>query len=467
MPNLSQLKRERMLAFLQKIKDEHRDDDDMLIALGEIESELTSKKYGLVWEQHEEAVDVMMRDNIPVFTEVPEREITAAPGQGYNFILEGDNLHSLRLLEKTHAGQIDLIYIDPPYNTGKEDFIYDDNYISEEDSFRHSKWLSFMEKRLRIGRRLLSERGVLFVQISDIELAQLKALCDEIFGESNYLNVISVNMKNIAGASGGGEDKRFKKNCEYILVYAKNYDNGTFHYYEGVASSYYGVGIWKQEGEIVTLVDDEKMGYPLVNTFRLDGDDLIFMEQGSSNFIYVKVEEGERFHLTGEAFKNPENENTPEPPYPFEATMEEITDQIHELQGLQTGTNAAAGDLENPNDPTMWYDGVSFDALEPNEEMVSPFEITLSKERNSVWFNITWARTGLTLAYGLRSSDGTEYCNTHAGGSGNGQFQNIPAGSYRLFVRNTDYSGVPAYENPDLFPYISFNATGAMNYKLD
>jgi len=245
------------------------------------------------------------------------------------------------------------------------------------------------------------------------------------------------------------------------------YDNGTFHYYEGVASSYYGVGIWKQEGEIVTLVDDEKMGYPLVNTFRLDGDDLIFMEQGSSNFIYVKVEEGERFHLTGEAFKNPENENTPEPPYPFEATMEEITDQIHELQGLQTGTNAAAGDLENPNDPTMWYDGVSFDALEPNEEMVSPFEITLSKERNSVWFNITWARTGLTLAYGLRSSDGTEYCNTHAGGSGNGQFQNIPAGSYRLFVRNTDYSGVPAYENPDLFPYISFNATGAMNYKLD
>ena len=81
MPNLSQLKRERMLAFLQKIKDEHRDDDDMLIALGEIESELTSKKYGLVWEQHEEAVDVMMRDNIPVFTEVPEREITTAPGQ--------------------------------------------------------------------------------------------------------------------------------------------------------------------------------------------------------------------------------------------------------------------------------------------------------------------------------------------------------------------------------------------------
>ena len=148
MPNLSQLKRERMLAFLQKIKDEHRDDDDMLIALGEIESELTSKKYGLVWEQHEEAVDVMMRDNIPVFTEVPEREITAAPGQDYNFILEGDNLHSLRLLEKTHKGKIDLIYIDPPYNTGNKDFVYDDAFVDKTDLFSHSEWLSFMDKRL-------------------------------------------------------------------------------------------------------------------------------------------------------------------------------------------------------------------------------------------------------------------------------------------------------------------------------
>ena len=126
MPNLSQFKRERMMAFLQKIKDEHRDDDEMLIALGEIESELNAKKYGLVWEQHEETVDVMMRDNIPVFTEAVEKEIIAAPGEGFNFILEGDNLHSLRLLEKTHKGKIDMIYIDPPYNLGG-DFVYNDD----------------------------------------------------------------------------------------------------------------------------------------------------------------------------------------------------------------------------------------------------------------------------------------------------------------------------------------------------
>lgn len=95
MANLSQQKRQRMLKFLQTIREEHKDDDDMLIALDEIESELNAKKYGLVWEQHEEAVDIQMRDNIPVFTECTDKEITADTGNSYNFILEGDNLHSL------------------------------------------------------------------------------------------------------------------------------------------------------------------------------------------------------------------------------------------------------------------------------------------------------------------------------------------------------------------------------------
>ena len=217
MPNLSQLKRERMLAFLQKIKDEHRDDDDMLIALGEIESELTSKKYGLVWEQHEEAVDVMMRDNIPVFTEVAEREITTAPGQGYNFILEGDNLHSLRLLEKTHKGKIGVIYIDPPYNTGGKDFTYDDQYVDGNDAYRHSKWISFMATRLRSMRELLSKTGVIFISIGEQEVASLKMLCDEIFGEDNGITIFSRQMK-----SGGAKGKFYTPNIDYILAYAKN-----------------------------------------------------------------------------------------------------------------------------------------------------------------------------------------------------------------------------------------------------
>lgn len=121
-----------MLEFLDKIKEEHKNDDEMLIALGEIENELNSKKYGLVWEEHEEKVDIQMCTHIPVFTEVKEREISVAPEKAYNFLLEGDNLHSLYLLEKTHKGKIDVIYIDPPYNTGEKDFIYDDVFIDKK-----------------------------------------------------------------------------------------------------------------------------------------------------------------------------------------------------------------------------------------------------------------------------------------------------------------------------------------------
>ena len=171
MANLSQQKRQRMLEFLQTLREEHKDDDSVLIALGEIESELNAKRYGLVWEQHEEAVDVQMRTHIPVFTEDVEREITAVPGGAYNFLLEGDNLHSLRLLEKTHKGRIDVIYIDPPYNTGgKNDFIYDDFRIDANDSYRHSKWCSFIYQRLFLAvsvviRIILSIHIIRFEQL--------------------------------------------------------------------------------------------------------------------------------------------------------------------------------------------------------------------------------------------------------------------------------------------------------------
>ena len=221
MANLSQKKRERMLAFLQQLKEEHKDDDSVLIALGEIESELTAKKYGLAWEQHEEAVDIKMRTHIPVFTEVPEREITAVPGGAYNFLLEGDNLHSLRLLERTHKGKIDVIYIDPPYNTGVQDFIYNDAYVGKEDRFFHSKWLSFINCRLEIAKMLLSENGIIFISINDIEVANLRLLCESVFGEQNFVGqFIWKNRK----ALDSRNKTRFSNNHEYIIVFAKNID---------------------------------------------------------------------------------------------------------------------------------------------------------------------------------------------------------------------------------------------------
>ena len=201
MANLSQLKRQRMLEFLKKIRDEHKDNDSILIALGEIESALNAKKYGLVWEQHEEAVDIKMRTHVPVFTEVKEREISNIPCDGYNFLLEGDNLHSLYLLEKTHKGKIDVIYIDPPYNTGTKDFVYDDAYVDSTDGFKHSKWLSFMEKRLIKAQELLTDKGVIVISIGYQEVNNLMVLCQDLFSDKQ---VVCVTVQTSGGKPNGG-----------------------------------------------------------------------------------------------------------------------------------------------------------------------------------------------------------------------------------------------------------------------
>lgn len=215
MSNLSKIRRDKMIEFLETLKEQHSDDES-LIAINQIEKELLSKRYGLVWEEHEEAVDVMMRDNIPVFTEVKEREICMAPGEDYNFLLEGDNLHSLHLLEKTHRGKVDVIYIDPPYNTGSRDFKYNDSFVDKQDGYRHSKWISFMDKRLRIAKELLSARGVIFISIDDNEEATLKLLCDEIFGEECFVSNIAWQRTY----SPRNDSKGLSSEVEHILVYS-------------------------------------------------------------------------------------------------------------------------------------------------------------------------------------------------------------------------------------------------------
>jgi adenine-specific DNA-methyltransferase len=217
MANLSQEKRKRMLAFLNTLKENNKDDDKTLIAINEIENALNEKKYGLVWEKHEEAVDVKMRTHIPVFTEDKDREITAAPGEPYNFLLEGDNLHSLRLLEKTHKGRIDVIYIDPPYNRGENDFVYDDNYVDKDDTFKHSKWLSFMFERLTLARVLLSKYGIIIINIDEHEQNNLSILMNQIFGEQNNLGEIIWNKGNPKG-----DAKAISTMHETIICYAKN-----------------------------------------------------------------------------------------------------------------------------------------------------------------------------------------------------------------------------------------------------
>lgn len=275
--NLSKIKRETLISQIDSLIEKYEADEDAVKVLNNIVVELFDKKYGINWERHLEFVDDVLKDNIPVFTEDSEKEISKLDGK-INFLIEGDNLHSLYLLDRTHRGAIDLIYIDPPYNTKNKDFIYDDKRIGEDDDYRHSKWLSFMSERLEIAKRLLSQEGVIFIHIDDNELAQLKMLCDEIFGDSNYLNIISVNMKNIAGVSGGGEDKRFKKNCEYILIYAKNYGmmpqfNGAYEYIElsELIENYEKEGkSWKYTSVLVDAGEKEYVG----STVTGDGEEI-------------------------------------------------------------------------------------------------------------------------------------------------------------------------------------------------
>ena len=147
-----------------------------------------TKTYGLVWEDKPEEVEERLRMELPVLKEVRSRAIISDNADSPNHILiEGDNLEALTTLAYTHEGKIDVIYIDPPYNTGKKDFVYNDTFIDSEDSFRHSKWLSFISRRLKIAKKLLSDKGVIFLSIDDNEQASLKLLCDELFGESNFL----------------------------------------------------------------------------------------------------------------------------------------------------------------------------------------------------------------------------------------------------------------------------------------
>mgnify|MGYP002625111009 FL=1 len=182
----------------------------------------SQKKYGLVWEDKPEDAEQRMVNEQPVLVEVPERAILSDDAEAPNHILiEGDNLEALTALSYTHAGKIDVIYIDPPYNTGNKDFSYNDTFIDRENCYRHSMWLSFMDKRLEISKNLLSSRGTIFISIDDNELSQLKLLCDEIFGERNFIACpVRRRRKSQANLS-----KNISTIHEYVLIYRKNIEH--------------------------------------------------------------------------------------------------------------------------------------------------------------------------------------------------------------------------------------------------
>lgn len=188
--------------------------------LAEIEQLKKRKKYGIIWEEQEEKFNKDTVGRLPVLKEVRSREIKTDKKAPVNLLVEGDNYHSLSVLNYTHEKSVDVIYIDPPYNTGKRDFTFNDNFVDEEDSYRHSKWLSFMEKRLKLAKNLLKNKGVIFISIDDNEMAQLRLLMDDIFPNGFVANIIWEKK-----FSPQNDAKWFSDNHDYVLVYAKNKDN--------------------------------------------------------------------------------------------------------------------------------------------------------------------------------------------------------------------------------------------------
>lgn len=176
------------------------------------------KKYGLVWEDKPEDVEERLREELPILREVKDKAILSdVPDAPNHILIEGDNLEALTALSYSHEGKIDVIYIDPPYNTGHKDFTYNDNYVDGDDGFRHSKWLSFMFKRLKIAKSLLKDKGMIFISIDDNEDAQLKLLCDEIFLNRNKVSdIIWQSRKSVSN------DTFVSMNHNYTLVYAKD-----------------------------------------------------------------------------------------------------------------------------------------------------------------------------------------------------------------------------------------------------
>ena len=219
--NVSKEKREKLISEIKAIRNyivaapQDENTGNLLVYLSEIEKDIKGRKYGLLFEEHREDIEEILATHIHVLSE--NTNLFIDNGGQMNFLIEGDNLASLQLLEKTHKSRIDVIYIDPPYNTGHGDFIYSDSLVDTADTFRHSKWLSFMQARLKLAQRLLSPHGVIFISIDDNEQATIKMLCDDIFGETNNLGTFIVK------STPNARDYGFVgKMHEYMLFYAKN-----------------------------------------------------------------------------------------------------------------------------------------------------------------------------------------------------------------------------------------------------
>ena len=181
------------------------------------------KRYGLVWKDQPEQVATDCETNLPVLEEVKKYAIATDANTPTNLMIEGDNYHALSVLNYTHKGKIDVIYIDPPYNTGAKNWTYNNHFVDEHNSFRHSKFISFIRKRIKLSKKLLSRKGIIICAIDDHEVHNVRHVLDEIFGENNRLGTIVAIHK----PGGRQDDDFFATAHEYMLVYARDSKNAT------------------------------------------------------------------------------------------------------------------------------------------------------------------------------------------------------------------------------------------------
>lgn len=201
---------------------QHTQPQELFARIKELENEnkqlKSRKKFGLVWEDKPEDVVLQCVENVPVLKEVKNRKIFNDNTLANNLLIEGDNYHALSVLNYTHKGKIDVIYIDPPYNTGATTWRYNNDYVDKDDSYRHSKFLSFIKNRIDLAKNLLKEDGYFICAIDHNELFTLGLIFDDVFGEDNRLGLVTV----LHNPKGRNFTKYFSANSEYMLVYSKN-----------------------------------------------------------------------------------------------------------------------------------------------------------------------------------------------------------------------------------------------------
>src|SRR3989338_1976187 len=203
-------------------------DNNLQKKVAELEAQVRKLKknnLGLVFEDKTEDVVEQSKTKVPVLKEVAKNRIDLDEAFPNNLMIEGDNYLALSVLNYTHKKSIDLIYIDPPYNTGAKDWKYNNDYVDSEDTYRHSKWLSFMRHRLNLAKELLKEDGFIVCSIYHNELFTLGVLMDKIFGEQNRIGIVSVVHK----PEGRNQEKFFGTSNEFMLVYARNINKADFN----------------------------------------------------------------------------------------------------------------------------------------------------------------------------------------------------------------------------------------------